>query len=79
MNNQDIITNYYQRHRDEIVKFLTLHIRDRNEAQDIVQDLFLRLLCSHQLVTEQTMSSLEYTLACKMVLQQLKVCVGIVY
>ena len=63
MNNQAIITNYYHKHRDEIVDFVAVRIRDKVEAQDIVQDLFLRLLNGHRLTTEQTLPCLVYTMA----------------
>lgn len=67
MSNQTIITNYYQKHRDEIVDFVAVRIFDRAEAQDIVQNLFLRLLNGHRLTTEQTLSCLVYTMARNMV------------
>ena len=60
---KDLLANYYQRHRDEIVDFVTLRIQDREEAQDMVQNLFLRLLSRQPLVTEQSLSSLIYTMA----------------
>lgn len=63
MNNQEIITNYYHKHRNEIVDFVAVRIQDKVEAQDIVQDLFLRLLNGHKLTTEQTLPCLVYTMA----------------
>lgn len=66
MNNQSIITNYYQCNRDEIVDFITFRIQDREEAQDMVQDLFLRLL-SHQHLISNSLPNLVYTMARNMV------------
>lgn len=63
MSNQTIIGEYYQTHRDEIVDFIALRIQDRDEAQDMVQDLFLRLLRGRLLTTEQTLPCLVYTMA----------------
>lgn len=63
MTNQAIIGEYYQCHRDEIVDFVAKRIKDSDEAQDMVQNLFLRLLGSHQLTTEQTLPCLVYTMA----------------
>ena len=63
MTDQTIIGAYYQCHRDEIVDFVATRIKDRDEAQDIVQNLFLRLLSGHQLTTEQTLPCLVYTMA----------------
>lgn len=63
MNNQELISDYYSLHRDEIVDFVAIRIQDMDEAQDIVQNLFLRLLSGHRLITEQTMPCLIYTMA----------------
>ena len=63
MNDDELITNYYSQHRDETVDFIAMRIADADEAQDMVQDIFLRLLQKRQLITPQTMSSLVYTMA----------------
>ncbi len=67
MNNQEIFANYYQRYREEIVDFIMIRVQDREEAQDMVQNLFLRLLTRQQLVAEQSLPSLIYTMARHMV------------
>ena len=63
MNNDHLLSNYYTQHRDEMVHFIAMRTKDVEAAQDMVQDLFLRLLDRHQLLTEQTLSCLVYTLA----------------
>lgn len=63
MNNDHLLSNYYTQHRDEIVYFIAMRTKDVEAAQDMVQDLFLRLLDRHRLLTEQTLPSLVYTLA----------------
>lgn len=63
MSNQTLLAGYYRCHRDEIVNFITMRINDRDEAQDMVQSLFLRLLSDRQLITEQTLPNLVYTMA----------------
>ncbi len=63
MNNNLTISNYYAQHRNEIVRYITMRIADAYEAQDMVQDIFLRLLCGHQLITPQTLPNLIYTMA----------------
>ena len=62
-NQQLIISNYYAQHRGEIIDFITVRIADADEAADMVQDLFLRLLRGHQLITPITLPSLVYTMA----------------
>ena len=63
MNNNELISNYYARHRGEIVDFITVRVADADEAEDMVQDLFLRLLRSRQLITPITLPCLVYTMA----------------
>lgn len=62
-NQQLIISNYYAQHRGEIVDFIAVRLADACEAEDLVQDLFLRLLRGHQLITPITLPSLVYTMA----------------
>ena len=63
MNNNELISNYYARHRGEIIDFITVRVADADEAEDMVQDLFLRLLRSRQLITPITLPCLVYTMA----------------
>ena len=63
MNNDKLISNYYAKHRGEIIDFITVRMADADEAEDMVQDLFLRLLRSHQLITPITLPCLIYTMA----------------
>ncbi len=50
-------------HRDEIINYIAVRITDADEAKDKVQDIFLRLLRGHQLITPQTLPNLIYTMA----------------
>ena len=64
MNNQQlIISNYYALHRGEIVDFIAVRISDADEAQDMVQDIFLRLLRGRRMIIPQTLPCLIYTMA----------------
>ena len=63
MNNNQLLSNYYSEHRDEMVNFIAVRINDVDEAQDMVQDIFLRLLRGHSLISPQTLSCLVYTMA----------------
>ena len=36
MNNNQLISNYYSEHRDEIINFIAVRIMDATEAEDIV-------------------------------------------
>ncbi|MBO6188229.1 MAG: sigma-70 family RNA polymerase sigma factor [Prevotella sp.] len=63
MNRREIITLYYMQHRDETVGFVAMRIHDADQAQDMVQDIFLRLLSGTQLISSQTLPSLVCTMA----------------
>lgn len=63
MNNNQLLSNYYSLHRDELVSYIAMRIADTDEAEDSVQDIFLHLLRGHQLITPQTLPALVYTMA----------------
>jgi len=67
MNNYQTIADYYAQHRDEIVRFVTMRIGDSDVAQDMVQDIFVRLLRSDKLISLTTLPALTFTMARNMV------------
>ena len=63
MNNQLILTNYYVTHRDELLAYVSSRLGHSAEAEDLVQNVFLRLLTSDKMITEITLPALVYTTA----------------
>ena len=61
MNNK-LITNYYITPRDELLAFASSRLGDSRQAEDIVQDVFLRLLSTDKMITEVTLPALVYTI-----------------
>ena len=61
MNNK-LIPNYYIAHRDELLAFASSRLGDSRLAEDIVQDVFLRLLSTDKMITEVTLPALVYTI-----------------
>jgi RNA polymerase sigma-70 factor (ECF subfamily) len=59
---QQLITNYYITHRDELLAFASSRLGDSRLAEDIVQDVFLRLLSTDKMITEVTLPALVYTI-----------------
>ena len=59
---QQLITNYYITHRDELLAFVSSRLGDSRQAEDIVQDVFLRLLSTDKMITEITLPALVYTI-----------------
>ena len=59
---QQLITNYYITQRDELLAFASSRLGDSRLAEDIVQDVFLRLLSTDKMITEVTLPALVYTI-----------------
>lgn len=65
MNN--LIETYYTTHRDELLAFVSSRLGGHSEAEDIVQNIFLRLLTSDKMISEITLPALVYTMARHMI------------
>ena len=63
MNNLQIIEYYYQNHQAELLAFVSSRLGGLEEAEDIVQDVFLRLLQNSNPIMETTLQALAYTIA----------------
>lgn len=63
MNNSQTIADYYARYHDEIVNFIAVRLGNHDDAEDIVQDIFVRLLKSGCLICDITLPALVYTMA----------------
>ena len=62
MNKYLTLTNYYVTHRDELLAYVSSRLGNSVEAEDIVQDVFLRLLTSDKMITDITLPALVYTI-----------------
>ena len=63
MKNHQLITDYYIAHRDELLAFVSSRLGGRDLAEDIVQNVFLRLLTTDKMISEVTLPCLVYTVA----------------
>jgi len=63
MSNYPIIAEYYAVHRDELLAFVSSRLGGLVESEDLVQDVFTRLLTSDKMITEVTLPCLVYTVA----------------
>ena len=61
MNKFLTLTNYYVTHRDELLAYVSSRLGNSVEAEDLVQNVFLRLLTSDKMITDVTLSALVYT------------------
>ncbi len=60
---RSIIADYYERHYEELRSFVASRLPSRGEEEDIVQDVFLRLLQMDRMITPVTLPCLVYTTA----------------
>ena len=63
MNKILTLTNYYVTHRDELLAYVSSRLGNSVEAEDLVQNVFLRLLTSDKMITDITLPALVYTIA----------------
>ena len=61
--NFEIIDAYYKSHYEELRAFVSKRIGDIAESEDIVQNVFLRLLSSDKMISTITLPCLIYTTA----------------
>lgn len=62
MNKYQLISEYYTRHRDELLGYASSRLDDQDEAKDLVQNTFLRLLTTDKMITELTLPALAFTI-----------------
>ena len=63
MTNRTIIETYYRHHRDELLAYVSSRLGDVFLAEDMVQEVFLRLMQGDRPITELTLPSLVYTMS----------------
>ena len=67
--NHALITEYYISHRDELLAFVSSRLRGSDFAEDIVQNVFLKLLTTDKMISEVTLPSLVYTVARNLIIK----------
>lgn len=58
-----IVAEYYSQHREEVLAFVMKRIGNLDDSEDIVQTIFLRILCTDKMISEVTLPCLVYTVA----------------
>lgn len=59
----NLLAEYYEAHFDELRQFVGSRVNFAYETEDIVQNVFLRLLKSDKMITSITLPCLVYTVA----------------
>lgn len=66
MNNL-LIERYYTNHRDELLAYVSSRLGGRLESEDIVQNVFVRILTSDKMITEITLPALVHKIASNLI------------
>lgn len=66
--NSQIVSDYYTYHRDELLAFVSSRLGGSSEAEDLVQNVFLRLLTSNKMISEVTLPALVYTIVQRIII-----------
>lgn len=62
MNKNKLLADYYTLHWAELLAYASSRLGDKDEAEDLVQNTFLRLLTTDKMLTEQTLPALVFTI-----------------
>ncbi len=59
---EGLISTHYSQHRDELLAYASSRLGDTEEAKDLVQNTYLRLLTTDKMITEQTLPALAFAI-----------------
>ena len=72
-NNQaQIIAAFYTVHQNELVNFATSRLGNREEAEDLVQDAFIKMMTFEGIINEATIKSFAFTIAANKIKDHLR-------
>lgn len=72
ISNQQLITDVYAKYRRKLFSYIYYKINNREEAEDLVQETFLRLMDYKGLLCEETVRSFVMTIALNLVTDYLR-------
>lgn len=72
-NNQgQMIANFYTVHHAELVNFATSRLGNREESEDLVQDVFIKMMSYEGMINEETIKSFAFTIAANKIKDHLR-------
>ena len=72
-NNQgQMIANFYTVHHAELVNYATSRLGNREEGEDLVQDVFIKMMSFEGIINEATIKSFAFTIAANKVKDHLR-------
>ena len=71
-NQQQLIANFYTVYQAELVNFATSRLGNREESEDLVQDVFIKMMSFEGMINEATIKSFAFTIAANKVKDHLR-------
>jgi len=71
-NSEQLLTSYYETHRDGICSYIARRIPRSYMAEDLAQDVFVRLWGVRETICEETIKSFVFTVASNIVTDHLR-------
>ena len=72
-NNQgQMIANFYTVHHAELVNYATSRLGNREESEDLVRDVFIKMMSFEGIINEATIKSFAFTIAANKVKDHLR-------
>ena len=72
-NNQgQMIANFYTVHHAELVNYATSRLGNREEGEDLVQDVFIKMMSFEGIINEATIKSFAFTIAANKIKDHLR-------
>ena len=72
-NNQGrMIANFYTVHYAELVNFATSRLGNREEGEDLVQDVFIKMMSFEGMINKETIKSFAFTIAANKIKDHLR-------
>ena len=71
-NQRQMIADFYTAHYVELVNFATSRLGNREESEDLVQDVFIKMMSFEGLINEATIKSFAFTIAANKIKDHLR-------
>lgn len=69
---QQVIANFYTVHHAELVNFATSRLGNREESEDLVQDVFIKMMTLEGMINEATIKSFAFTITANKIKDHLR-------
>ncbi len=61
-NQEQMIADFYTAYHAELVNFTTIRLGNREESEDLVQDVFLKMMSYEGMINEETIKSFAFSI-----------------